>query len=294
MAKLVTVRLVLALAASKTCQLFQLDINNAFLHGYLDEDIYMLPPEGYDKAVAPQVCKYGLKQASRQWNVEFTSTLLEYGFNQSYHDNCLFTFTTMIYFLVLVVYVDDILTTCTSEEEMVAVKQLLHKKFNIKNMGVAKYFLGIEIARSNDGMYLSQQKYVKDIIQDLKMDQAKAVATPLAHDWNVEDNNSPLLEDPSQYRRLVGRLLYLNFTRQDLTFSVHHLSQFMQHPTYCHWNVALDVVMYLKGTTNHGLYYPANTNMEITIFCDADWAKCTLIRRSITGYCIMIGGALIS
>ncbi|GAA0174935.1 transmembrane signal receptor [Lithospermum erythrorhizon] len=126
------------------------------------------------------------------------------------------------------------------------------------------------------------------------MDQAKKVATPLVHDWNVEDTNSPLLEDPIQYRRPVGRLFYLNFTRPDLTFSVHHLSQFMQHPTHCHWSATLHVVKYLKGTTTHVLFYPANTNMEITTFCDADWAKCTLTRRSVIGYCIMMGGALIS
>ncbi|GAA0141278.1 transmembrane signal receptor [Lithospermum erythrorhizon] len=185
--KVVTVRLVLAIAASKAWQIFQLHINNAFLHGYLDEDIYMLPPEGYEKDVFPQVYKlhkslFGLKQASRKWNVKFTSTLITYGFKQSYHDNCLFTYTTNSCFLVLVVYVDDILLTGNSEQEMLAIKKVLHEKFTIKDLGVAKYFLDIEIAWSTHGMYLSQQKYIKDIVHDLKMETAKVAVTLLAQD----------------------------------------------------------------------------------------------------------------
>ncbi|GAA0175157.1 hypothetical protein LIER_28392 [Lithospermum erythrorhizon] len=80
-------------------------------------------------------------------------------------------------------------------------------------------------------MFLTQQKYIRDILTDLKMENTNVVATPLPHDWKVQDPNSPEIEDPVVYRRLVGRLLYLNFTKPDLTFSVHYLSQFMQHPT---------------------------------------------------------------
>ncbi|GAA0165401.1 transmembrane signal receptor [Lithospermum erythrorhizon] len=245
-AKTVTVRMVLALAVVKGWKLNQLDINNAFLHDYLNGDIYMALPPGYQLAAPSQVRKlkrslYGLKQASRQWNQEFTSQILSYGFTQSHHDNCFFVMSTPDVFLVLIVYVDDILLTGSSEDAMESVKRFLDEQFTIKDLGTAKYFLGLEIAKSQHGMFITQQKYIKDIIQDMKMVDAKAVVTPLASDWHPHVEGSHVLSDPTIYGRLVGRLLYLNFSRPDLTFSVNLLSQFMQVPTENHWSGALHV-----------------------------------------------------
>ncbi|GAA0144153.1 transmembrane signal receptor [Lithospermum erythrorhizon] len=235
-AKTVTVRLLLAFAAAKCWSFHQLHINNAFLHGFLDEEIFMTPPEGYTKASPGQSCRlrrsfYGLKQASRQWNVELTSKLLSYAFRQSVNDNCLFILHSDTVFLVLVVYVDDIPLAGDSEVEISNVNQFLHKQFTIKDLGLAEYFLGIQMARSYQGMYVSQHKYIMDIVNDVKMNYAKCAPTPLASYWSPQDENSSLLNDPSLYRSLVGRLLYLDFTRPDITYSVHLLSQFMQHPT---------------------------------------------------------------
>ncbi|GAA0154609.1 hypothetical protein LIER_12542 [Lithospermum erythrorhizon] len=129
---------------------------------------------------------------------------------------------------------DDILLAISSLEDIEEVKAYLPNKFTIKNIGEAKYFLGIQIARSEAGMYLTQTKYITDIIKDSKLQHCTAVATPLQVDWQAYDPNSPLMEDPSQYRRLVGRLLYLDFFRPDLTHAVHHLSEFMQQPANNH------------------------------------------------------------
>ncbi|GAA0143380.1 transmembrane signal receptor [Lithospermum erythrorhizon] len=140
-AKTVTVRIILAYVAANRWALHQLDINNAYLHGYLDEDIYMQIPEGYTGGQKPQVCKLkrslnGLKQAGRQWNTKFTNTIVGYRFVQSYHDHCLFTLTKGMCFLILVVYVDDILLTGNMEDEMIKVKVFLHEKFTIKDLGL--------------------------------------------------------------------------------------------------------------------------------------------------------------
>ncbi|GAA0149066.1 transmembrane signal receptor [Lithospermum erythrorhizon] len=160
-AKSVTVRIVLALATPSGGLLHQMDINNAFLHGFLDEEICMTFPEGYKEEEKPKVCKltrslYELKQASKQWNIKFTSKITEYGFRQSHHDSCLFIYMSGKVFLILVVYVDDILLIGTSEEEMIALKEFLHKQFTIKDLGLAKFFLGNEIARSRRGMFFTQ------------------------------------------------------------------------------------------------------------------------------------------
>ncbi|GAA0157746.1 transmembrane signal receptor [Lithospermum erythrorhizon] len=194
-AKVVTVRILLAMAAAKGWNLYQLEINNTFLHGFLDEDMHMDLPQGYNKAASLKVCHlrksfYGLKRASRQWNLKFTEQITKYGFAQSHHDHCLFTFNKDRYFLALVVYVDDILITRNSDEEIVLMKKFLHDAFTIKNLDLAKFFHGIKIARSEKGMHLCQQKYIWDIISDTNMTQAKVAETLLLADWNPLNEES--------------------------------------------------------------------------------------------------------
>ena len=183
-AKLVTVRLFFTIATTKAWPIHQLDINNAFLHGHLLEEVYMLPSDGYTKAALGQVCRlrrslYGLKQASRQWNLEFCSKLTQFGFTQSAHDHRLFIKRSSKSFLALLVYVDDVLIIGTSEDDILQVKRFLHSVFSIKDLGYAKYFLGLEIARSPKGMFLHQRKYVLDILSDVGLLHAKTASTPL-------------------------------------------------------------------------------------------------------------------
>ncbi|KAL0400903.1 UNVERIFIED_CONTAM: Retrovirus-related Pol polyprotein from transposon TNT 1-94 [Sesamum latifolium] len=223
-AKTVTVRIFLALAAAQGWLLHQLDINNAFLHGYLEEDLYMTPPDGYS-VEAGLVYKlersiYGLKQASRQWNAELTLKLTQFGFSQSAHDHCLFTMVTSLGLMALLVYVDDILITAPSLVDIQRVKDYLHSLFTIKDLGEARYFLGLQIARNDTGIYVSQSKYILDIVSDTGLQQAKSTSMPFPLGLKLSENCGALLPDPDKYRRLVGRLLYLGFTRPDIADSV--------------------------------------------------------------------------
>lgn len=159
-AKLVTIRLFLAIAASHSWPVHQMDINNAYLHGFIDDELYILPPEGYTKATPSQVCKlrkalYGLKQVGHQWNKEFTSKLLSFGFHQSPYDHCLFTKGSGSHFQALIFYIDDMLLTSEDESNLLATKTFLDKMFTIKDLGYAKFFLGLEIARSHFDMFLN-------------------------------------------------------------------------------------------------------------------------------------------
>ncbi|KAL0325089.1 UNVERIFIED_CONTAM: Retrovirus-related Pol polyprotein from transposon RE1 [Sesamum radiatum] len=194
-------------------QIEGLDINNAFLHGYLDEAVYMTPPEGYE-APSGMVCKlkrslYGLKQASRQWNLEFTTQLTAYGFRQSANDHCLFTLSSAHGFLALLVYVDDVLITGTSDTLIQNVKSYLDRLFTIKDLGYVKYFLGLEVARSSDGLSVSQHKYICDIVTELHLQDAKTCTTPLPSGLKFSANEGALLQEPDRYRRLIGKFLYL-------------------------------------------------------------------------------------
>ncbi|KAL2228852.1 UNVERIFIED_CONTAM: Retrovirus-related Pol polyprotein from transposon RE2, partial [Sesamum indicum] len=237
---------------------------------------------------------YGLKQASRQWNVEFTSRLTSYGFRQSVHDHCLFIKNTSSGPLVLLVYVDDILLTGPSISTIQAVKSYLHNLFTIKDIGDARYFLGLEIARCSDGLYISQTKYVMDIIRDTGLCQSRPAATPFPQGLRLQSTSDDPLPKPDSYHRLVGRLLYLGFTRPDISHSVQQLSQFLTHPCESHWQAALHVVRYLKSCPSKGLFFPSQSSLTLTAYCDTDWATCPDSRRSLTGFCIFLGPALIS
>ncbi|KAL0293767.1 UNVERIFIED_CONTAM: Retrovirus-related Pol polyprotein from transposon RE1 [Sesamum angustifolium] len=248
-AKSVTVRVFMALAVAKGWPLLQLDVNNAFLHGHLDEEVYMLPPEGYMIQTPGQVCKlkrslYGLKQASRQWNIELTVKLQEFGFVQCPHDHCLFLKITSTCFVALLVYVDDILLSGNSKTEIAAIKSHLDTLFTIKDLGHAKYFLGLELARSAHGLLVTQQKYLTDILRDVHMLDSRPAPTPLPPGLKLSADDGTLLFDPGPFRRLVGRLLYLGFTRPDISFATQQLSQFLHHPRSSHWDAALHVLRY--------------------------------------------------
>ncbi|KAK4384958.1 Retrovirus-related Pol polyprotein from transposon RE1 [Sesamum angolense] len=298
-AKSVTVRVFMAVAVAKGWPLWQLDVNNAFLHGHLDEEVYMVPPEGYTCAVPGRFCRlkrslYGLKQASRQWNIELTTKLQDFGYVQCPHDHCLFLKITSTCFVGLLVYVDDIILTGNSEDEIASVKSYLHSLFTIKDLGFAKYFLGLELARSTHGLLVTQQKYLTDILSDTNLLGAKPTSTPFPPGLKLTAGDGSLLSDPAPYRRLVGRLLYLGFTRPDISFVVQQLSQFLQHPRSSHWDAALHVLRYLKGTSSLGLFFSSCNSLQPSVFTDASWASCPDSRRSITGFCIFLGSTLVS
>ncbi|KAK3030411.1 hypothetical protein RJ639_038939 [Escallonia herrerae] len=163
-AKLVTVRCLLAIALIKKWELHQLDVNNAFFHEDLEEEVYMKIPQGFSKQGENRVCRlqkslYGLRQASRNWYHKFTQSLLVVGFIQSQSDHSLFTFARKGSFLAVLIYVDDVIVTGTDLAKISWLKHYLDTKFHNKDLGKLKYFLGIEVARSSDGIVLSQRKY---------------------------------------------------------------------------------------------------------------------------------------
>lgn len=298
-AKLVTVRLLLAVCISFNWHMHQLDVNNAYLHGDLDEDIYIVPPKGYTKALPGQFCKlqkslYGPKQAGRQWNKMFTQTITDFGFQQSARDSCLFTKGSADNFVALLVYVDDVLFIGPNDVLLSEVKTFLDKSFTIKDLGIAKYFLGIELARSSTGLFISQQKFIRGMLEEAGLTDTKPVCTPLIQGLNLVPDMGAKLEQLEQYRRLVGRLLYPSLTRPDITHGVQQLTQYMQEPCQGHFKAAIHLLKYLNGTYSRGIFFPASNTMQLQAYSDADWATFSATRKSITGYCIFLGKSLVS
>ncbi|CAH9115063.1 unnamed protein product [Cuscuta epithymum] len=298
-AKLVTVRCMLAVAAKRNWIVHQLDVNNAFLHGDLSEDVYMRIPQGFAKSGDTRVCKlqkslYGLRQASRNWYHKFTQALQDIGFRQSRADHSLFIFQNGHINTYALIYVDDVLLAGDDISHISTVKNYLDTKFSIKDLGKLKYFLGIEVARSPDGFVLSQRKYTLDILEESGLLAGRPSTFPMEQNLKLRpDDDSPPV-DASSYRRLIGRLLYLTVTRPDIVYAVSQLSQFLNSPRQTHLNAAIRVLRYLKHTPGQGIFLSSTNDLTLKGYCDADWAGCPFTRRSSTGYFITIGGSPVS
>jgi hypothetical protein len=222
------------------------------------------------------------------WYVKITSLLIFEDYKQSTTDYSLFTLTSGQDFTALLVYVDDIILAGTSINEFTRIKHILDSKFKIKDLGDLKYFLGLEVAQSRQGISISQRKYCMDLLKDPGLLGAKHATTPL--DPSIKLHN----DDVSGYRRLIGKLLYLTNTRPDIAYATQQLSQFLQKPTTTHFNAAYKVVRYLKHSPGRGLLLPRSSDFQILGFSYADWADCLDTRRSTFGYCFFLGSSLVS
>ena len=301
-AKMSSVRLILSLSAVHHWPLHQLDIKNAFLHGALQEEVYMDQPPGFviQGKSSGMVCRlkralYGLKQSPRAWFGRFRDVVQKYGMIRSEADHSVFyRHSPSKGSIYLVVYVDDIIITGQDHDGIAQLKNHLFGHFQTKDLGKLRYFLGIEVAQSKEGVVICQRKYALDILEEAGMSNAKPVETPMDPNIKLFPGQGEPLKDPGKYRRLVGRLNYLTVTRPDISFSVSVISQFLDSPCDTHWNAAIRILKYIKGAPGQGLLYTDKGNMQVIGYTDADWAGSPIDRRSTTGYCILVGGNLIS
>ncbi|KAJ0860142.1 putative RNA-directed DNA polymerase [Helianthus annuus] len=298
-AKLVTVRTLLTIAIKRNWIIHQLDVNNAFLHGDLDEEVYMKIPQGFCKNNETKVCKlqkslYGLKQASRNWYHKFSIALIDIGFKQAKSDHSLFVYKKDDVHVTALIYVDDVIMAGNNLAKIQQVKAYLDQKFSIKDLGTLKYFLGIEVARTKEGLVLSQQKYTLDILKDCGLQGCRPSSFPMEQSLKLDHDEGGPRVDASQYRRLIGRLLYLQATRPDLAYSVNVLSQFVANPRQVHLDAANRVLRYLKNTPGQGILLPNEGGTKLIAYCDSDWLGCPLTRKSRTGYLLLLGGGPVS
>ena len=296
-----TIRTVLSIATSFAWPLRQLDVKNAFLHGHLTETVYMTQPPGFINPQSPHhVCRlqkaiYGLKQAPRAWFQRFSSFIIHLGFVQSTFDHSMFVFHRSNNIMVLLLYVDDIILTGNNPSTLDKFIHSLAKEFEIKDLGPLHYFLGLEVSLVDNGLHLTQTKYILDLLKRSHMTECKPSSTPNSGKSQLSKLEGALLPDATEFRQIVGTLQYLTLTRPDIAFAVQHVAQFMSAPRIPHMTAVKRILRYLKGSLDIGLLFrPCHGLPSIEIYSVADWAGCPDSRRSTSGYCEFLGSNLIS
>jgi hypothetical protein len=250
-AHMTIVRTLIAVAATNSWTISQMDVKNVFLHGDLHEEVYMQPPPGVEVPLG-HVCRlhralYGLKQAPRAWFECFVSVIIADGFSPSEHDPALFIHTSPCERTLLLLYVDDMLITGDDMEHISHVKQKLGEQFQISDLGPLSYFLGLEVLHSPKGYYISHSKYIQDLIARSGITDNRTATTPMDLHLQLRPTDGILLEDPTRYRHIVGRLVYLTITRPNFAHAIHILRQFACAPTSVHFGHLLHVLRYLRG-----------------------------------------------
>jgi histone deacetylase 1/2 len=262
----------------------------------------MKQPPGYGKSNAPHhVCRldkslYELKQALRAWFAKLSSKLQELGFLASKADTSLFIFNKSGIIIFVLVYVDDIIVTSSSNKAIASLLQDLSSSFALKDLGDLHFFLGIEVKKFSQGIGLTQEKYALDLINRVGLKNCKSLPTPLSTSENLSLIEGELLgpQDGTRYRSIVGALQYLTLTRPDIAFSVNKVCQFLHAPTTVHWSAVKIILRYISGTVSLGLTFRRSSSTLVSAFSDADWAGCVDDRRSTGAFAVFFGPNLIS
>ncbi|XP_077277091.1 uncharacterized protein LOC143905509 isoform X1 [Temnothorax americanus] len=320
-ARLGSLRLLVALSVELGMSISQLDITAAYLHGDMDTVVYMEPPEYLEemleritreksaehlhdraKTMLSQlrqkhmVCLllkalYGLRQAGRRWYLKLDETLKKAGLSPTNADPCVYVNDDGTFFLL--VYVDNILMASKGTKTTNRIIEILKSRFAVKDLGEAKYCLGIEIIKSRESTHLSQAGYIKDLLFRFGMADCKTSNTPLDSNIKLTAGDPEYGDDLVLYRELVGSLMYLALgTRPDIAHAVSVLSQFNSCHEKKHWTAAKHVLRYLKNTINLALCFE-RTNKGLTGYVDADWSNCAMDRRSYTGTAFILAGGAI-
>ena len=299
-ARLESIRILLAYAAHHDFRLFHMDVKSAFLNGPISELVYVEQPPGFEDPKLPNhVYKlhkalYGLKQAPRAWYECLRNFLLKNGFEIGKADTTLFTKKFKSDLFICQIYVDDIIFGSTNASFCEEFSSIMTKRFEMSMMGELTFFLGLQGKQAQEGTFISQTKYVKDILKKFGMEDAKPIKTPMPTNGHLDLDDNGKCVDQKVYRFMIGSLLYLCASRPDIMLSVCMSARFQAEPKECHLIAVKRILRYLVHTPNLGLWYPKGCDFELLGYSDSDYAGCKVDRKSTTGTCQFLGRSLVS
>jgi hypothetical protein len=298
-ARLESIRILLAFASSHGFILHQMDVKSAFLNGPLSELVYVKQPPGFEDPKYPNhvyllhKALYGLKQAPRAWYDHLKEFLVDRGFVLGVIDPTLFTKSVDGEFFVCQIYVDDIIFGSTNMNFVEQFAKLMTSEFEMSMMGKLEFFLGFEVQQYYEGTFISQAKYIQDMLKKFDMTNANPLRFPMATNVNLSLDHEGIPVDQKLYRSMIGSLLYLCASRPDIAFSVGLCARFQSNPKESHMTAVKRILRYLVDTPQHGLWYPSNTSFDLVGYSDADWAGDKVARKSTSGACQFLGRSLV-
>jgi len=299
-ARLEAIRILLAFAASRGFKLYQMDVKSAFLNGYIEEEVYVKQPPGFEHPKFPnhvfklQKALYGLKQAPRAWYARLKTFLLENGFKMGSVDKTLFLLRQGNDSLIVQIYVDDIIFGGSSHFLVAKFAESMSKEFEMSMMGELTFFLGLQIKQTQEGTFVHQGKYTMDVLKKFDMADAKPISTPIPTSAALDADEDGESVDQKEYRSMIGSLLYLTATRPDIHFAVCLCARFQASPRTSHRQAVKRIMRYLRFTPEFGLWYSASSTLSLCGYSDADFAGCRLDRKSTSGTCQFLGSSLVS
>jgi hypothetical protein len=299
-ARMDTIRFLLAVAAHRNWKVFQLDVKSAFLNDILQEEIYVEQPAGFvnqgkeDKVYLLKKALYGLKQAPRAWYGRIDDYLTGSGFQKSLSEATLYVKRFNDDVLIISLYVDDLLVTGSNTVQVAEFKLNMMQVFEMTDLGLMKFFLGMEIMQNIEEIFICQKKYSREILKKFQMDNCKPTATPMNQKDKFSKEDGTARVDEEKFRSLIGCLLYLTATRPDILHATSLLSRFMHCPTEIHMRAAKRILRYIKGTCSFGVKFVKCQDFKLHGFSDSDWGGSIDDMRSTSGFCFNLGSAIFS
>jgi hypothetical protein len=267
-ARYTSIKSIISIASIMGWKLHLMDVKTAFLNSLIEEEVYLEQPQAFFiHGKESHVCKlkkslYGLKKAPMAWYAKIDSHVMSFGFTKSDVDPNLYYKVEDGFPLILVLYVDDLFLT--GDEKLIdGCKRELTSEFEMKDLGLMHYFLGLEVWQRPDEMFLSQGKYTFDILQRFRMMDCKSIATPMVMNLKLLSDSSSDLVDPTMCKQLIRSLIYLVNTRTNICFAVNTLSQYMVESRHVHLVATNHVLRHLHGTTGYELRYVSNGEVKM-------------------------------
>ncbi|CAL9028826.1 unnamed protein product [Prunus brigantina] len=296
-----TIRLVISLAAQNSWLIYQLDVKSAFLHGNLQEEVYIDQPPGYErKGEKEKVFKlkkalYGLKQAPRAWYSRIDAHFAKLGFHKCPFEHTLYVKTEEEGKILMVcLYVDDLIFTGSDAKMFDEFKKSMMMEFEMTDLGLMHYFLGLEVIQSTAGNFICQKKYAQDILNRFQMDDCKPFGTPAEYGLKLCKDKGGKEVDSTFYKQIIGSLMYLTYTRPDIMYAVSLVSRYMEKPTEMHLNAAKRILRYVKGTIDYGVFYKSDDGSGFVGYTDSDYAGDIDDRKSTSGHTFLLNSGAVS
>ena len=278
-----------------------MDVKSAFLNGDLSETVYVQQPPGFvvgngDKVLKLRKALYGLKQAPRAWNAKLDRELLALGFVRSKMDHAVYRRKNRDSFLLVGVYVDDLIISGPDVKDIKVFKSEMKKKFSMSDLGLLSYYLGIEVKQDANGITLCQSSYAAKILESAGMSNCNSCETPMECRLKLRKLKEGEPVNPTEYMSIIGSLRYIINTRPDLAYAVGVVSRYMEAPGKEHWAAVKHILRYLKGTLGYGCKYDKGAELKPILvgYSDSDFAGDVEDRKSTTGVGYFLGSSLVT